>query len=235
MNKSLTEFIGNVKGGLAKVTHYDVVITKPKVVTSNFFDNNMIQKIMLFCDQTQLPGLNISTTPLRVYGEAREMPYEKLFDPVNLSFYIDKEMKVKMFFDEWISNIQNPFSRTFNYYRQYITDVDIIVYDISNKPQYKVTLYEAYPKTVASIQLDYANKDIMKLAVTMQYKYWRSVPLTSAYGPTSANNLPGEFKGLASSGISIPISYFDNQSQFQNTFAQAVSSDFSQWWNNINT
>ena len=233
MNKSLTEFIGNVKEGLAKNTHYDVVLGKPKVVTSNYFDGAMLQKIMLFCDQTQLPGVNISTTPLRVYGESREMPYEKLFDPVQLSFYVDKQMKVKMFFDEWFAGIQNQYSRTFTYYKEYVTDMDIIVYDVANMPQYKITLYEAYPKTMGAVQLDYSNKDIMKLQVTMQYKYWRSSPMTTGLAPSIANNLPAELASVGRSGISIPTSYFDNQGEFQKNVAQAAIQGFSNFWNTL--
>jgi hypothetical protein len=235
MNKSLNDFIGQVKSGLANNNHYDIVIKKPKVVTSNLFNNETMQKILLFCDQTQLPGINISTTPIRHYGEAREMPYERLFDPVNLSFYVDREMKVKLFFDEWIQNIQNSYSRTFNYYKEYITDIDIITYDRGNLPQYKVTLYEAYPKTVSAIQLDYANRDVMKVAVTMQYKYWRSSLFTSATGNNRGNLLPAQFASVAKSGIQIPSVYFDDQAQFQNNVARAVSTDFSQWWSNLNT
>lgn len=235
MNKSLNDFIGEVKNGIANNSHYDVVIKKPTVVTSNLFNNQMIQKILLFCDQAQLPGVNVSTTPIRHYGEAREMPYERLFDPITLSFYVDKQLKVKMFFDEWIQSIQNSYSRTFNYYNQYTTDMEIIVYDRMNLPQYKVQIYEAYPKTIGAVQLDYASKDIMKLSVTMQYKYWRSDPYVSSVGPDKASLLPAEFASVAKSGISIPSIYFDNQAQFQNNVAKAISADFSQWWSNLNT
>ena len=233
MNRTLTDFIANVKGGLAKNTHYDVIIPTPKVVTSNMFNGEMLQKIMLFCDQTQLPGVNISTTPLRVYGEAREMPYEKLFDPVQLSFYVDKEMRIKMFFDEWMGGIQNQDSRTFTYYKHYTTNIDIIVYDTMNNPQYKVTLYEAYPKTMGSIQLDYSNKDIMKLQITMQYKYWRSTPMTTAIGPAIMANLPAELQQVAKGGITIPTTYFDNQAEFQRTVASAAIAGFTNFWNSL--
>lgn len=236
MNKTLNDFIGNVKDGMANNSHYDVVISKPRVVTSNLFDNNAIEKVMLFCDQTQLPGLNISTTPIRTYGEAREMPYDKLFDPVNLSFYIDKEMKIKMFFDEWIQNIQNPFSRTFTYYRDYVTDIEIITYDMSNFPRYRVKLFEAYPKTLNAIQMDYNNKDVMKMSVTMQYKYWRSDPI-AASGTNQYNaQLPEELRGISSSGVPVPSIYFDNQAEFQKNAAQAMAmtTNFSQWWSTLN-
>ena len=37
-----------------------------------------------------------------------------------------------------------------------------------------MALYECYPKSINSIQLDYSAKDVMKINVTMQYKYWLS-------------------------------------------------------------
>ena len=33
---------------------------------------------------------------------------------------------------------------------------------------------EAYPKSVGAVQMDYSSKEIMKIDVTMMFKYWRA-------------------------------------------------------------
>jgi hypothetical protein len=210
MNKSLKDAIGIINQGLARNSHYDVVINKPGVVVSTLFDYQAIQKIGLLCESAQLPGMNLSTAGTRTYGEVREMPYEKLYDPLTLQFLVDKEMKVKLFFDEWMGGIQNSYTRTFAYYEEYVTDMEIIVYDVSNYPRYTVTLYEAYPKTIASVGLDYSNKEVMKLSVTMQYKYWRTEIMTS---PSSVSKGVNVINGAAGpSGVAIPSSRFNTPS-----------------------
>ena len=135
-----------------------------------------LQKILLFCDQIQLPGTNYSTTQNRMFGEFREVPYEKLYDNITMSFYVDVDMKVKSLFDDWSNLISNPVTKTYNYYNTYITDMHIEVQDINDKTRYEMTLFECYPKTISSIQMDYAAKDVMKISIGMQYKNWIASP-----------------------------------------------------------
>jgi len=170
----LKDFISEIKrGSLARSNRYAVIFTPPSRVNLG-----SLRKVLLFCDQIQLPGVNYSTTQIRTFGEFRETPYEKLYDNLTMSFYVDNDMKIKGLFDEWIGSIQDPITRTFSYYDQYISEMKIEVQDLQNKTRYEMTLYECYPKNIGSIQLDYANKDYMKMQVTMQYKYWTATPIS---------------------------------------------------------
>ena len=173
--KPIQQFVSQVKsGGIARTNRYAVVITPPVALQSG-----SLQNIMLFCDQVQLPGANYSTVQNRTFGEFREVPYEKLYDSLSLSFYVDTDMKVKQLFDNWLNIISSPETRTYNYYNNYISKMVIEVQDINDKKKYQVTLEECYPKNIGTIQLDYASKDVMKLTVQMQYKYWKATPVTN--------------------------------------------------------
>jgi hypothetical protein len=181
----LDQFIANIKnGGLSRSNRYVVNIAKPFAV-----DDVIYRQILLYCDQAQLPGVNYSTIQNRSYGEFREVPYEKLYGDVNMSFYVDKDLYVKEFFDKWINSIQDTNSRAFNYYDQYTTKISIDVQDLNDNSKYRVTLHECYPKTISPIQLDYSAKDVMKMQVVMQFKYWESflINSTSANMDTSAS------------------------------------------------
>jgi hypothetical protein len=172
--KPIQEFISQVKsGGMARTNRYAVLFTPPSGVSPA-----SLQKIMLFCDQVQLPGANFSTVQNRTFGEFREVPYERIYDNITMSFYVDTEMKVKELFDNWQNVIANPQTRTYNYYNNYITNMVIEVQDLNDNTRYAVTLWECYPKTVGSIQLDYNSKDVMKISIGMQYKYWTAEPVS---------------------------------------------------------
>lgn len=182
----IKDFIAQVKsGGLARNNRYAIIFVPPVAVTSSGAgagvvtapDYGSLTKILLFCDQAQLPGLNYSTIQNRTYGEFREVPYEKLFDTTSFSFYVDADFKVKQLFDEWLGGIQNPVTRNFNYYKNYTTNLVIEVQDLNDKTRYEMTLWECYPKNIGSVQLDTAGKDVMKVQVTMQYKYWTATPV----------------------------------------------------------
>lgn len=167
---SIQQFIADIKTkGLSRSNRYSVFFSPP--VT---FQNTNLLSIMLLCDQATLPGASFSTTQNRSFGEFREVPYEKLYDSATFSFYVDKELQVKYMFDQWINSIQDPVTRKFNYYDSYTTDLSIDVQDLVDQTRYTVNMFECYPKSISSIQLDYAAKDIMKVSVSMQYKYWTS-------------------------------------------------------------
>ena len=159
------------KAGLARNNRYRIVLTKPKSLESNktIFD---IPKLQLYCEQVNLPGLNVNTFGTRTYGETREAPYEFNYEPINLTFYSDTEMNIKYFFDAWIKSIQKGNSRTYNYYNDYTCPMKIIVQNIDDEEIYKVTLHEVFPKITMPILLDYGSKDVMKVSVTLEYKYW---------------------------------------------------------------
>jgi len=173
-NKPINRFISEIRSsGLARHNRFAVLFTPPAGVNPD-----ALQKVLLFCDSVQLPGVNFSTVQNRTFGEFRETPYEKLYDNLSMTFYVDNDMKVKALFDDWIDTIQNPMTRTFNYYNNYISNMTIEIQDLNDKTRYRMTLWECYPKNIGTIQLDASNKEVMKVQVTMQYKYWSAVPVS---------------------------------------------------------
>jgi len=163
----INEFVAQVKrGGLSRTNRFHVLFQPP------FLDPTQVGLVGLLCDQVQLPGTNYSTTQNRVFGEFRETPYERLYEPISMSFYVDRAMAVKDLFDQWMVNIQDPETRLFNYYSNYITDITVFVEDLENGTRYKVTMFEGYPKSVGGIQLDTSSKDVMKMNVSFVYKYY---------------------------------------------------------------
>jgi hypothetical protein len=166
----IKEFVSQVKsGGLARTNRYAVIMTLPFV-----FNSDVTKRALMYCDQIQLPGTNFSTTQNRTFGEFRETPYEKLYEHINMSFYVDRDMLIKDMFDQWQNSIYDPETRVFNYYNSYVTDMTIEVQDNKDAPHYYVTLHECYPKSVGAVQLDYASKDVMKLSVSIAYKWFEA-------------------------------------------------------------
>jgi hypothetical protein len=202
-NSPLNKFISKVKqDGLARTNRYTVLF-------GGMASAGLNQKldILLLCDQVQIPGTNFNTSDMRTYGEVRKTPYERLYEDVNMSFYVDTNMQVKKFFDDWMNRIQNPTTRNFNYYDSYVQDITIEVQDLKNQSRYGIKLYEAFPKSIGAVQLDYAGKDIMKLSVNFAYKYY----LVGNYLPIRDND-------LASAGFSPWVFQGDTPSKYSPIF-----------------
>lgn len=167
------DFIAEIKTrGLARTNRYTVDFHPPKAMSEN------VKRMLLFCTSASLPGINFASTPNRSYGETRDIVYDRMFDPVTLTFHVDRAMTIKTIFDDWHSYIINPSDRTMGWYNDYVTPLTIRIQDLEDKTTYMCVLYEAYPKTIAPIELNAAdNNDTIKLAVTFQYKYWYSIPI----------------------------------------------------------
>lgn len=168
---NLNEFIATIKtGGLARANRFSVVIPFPSA------RGGEPRKVLILCDSATMPGVTMATAQQRIWGEVREMPYEAIYDTVTFSFYVDTNLGVKNLFEEWFQLIRNPTSRAFNYYNSYITDVQIMVHPINDNETavHTVTLYEAYPKILQPVTLDYSSKDVMKYSVSMNYKWYET-------------------------------------------------------------
>ena len=197
-NSPLNDFISNVKhNGLARNNRFIVgIFAGPDSQVINLGTDGVMRDALLMCDQVQLPGTNFNTSDMRTYGEVRKAPYERLYEDINMSFYVDTAMTVKILFDNWMTYIQNPGTRNFNYYDEYTADIVIEVQDIKNQSRYAIKLFEAYPKSIGAIQLDHANKDIMKLSVNFAYKYYQigsqEISSTDVDGGFSPYNFLGD-------------------------------------------
>lgn len=201
----IKDFVAQVKSkGLARTNRFAVVFTPPSKVSASSLKN-----VLLFCSNATLPGTNYSTVQNRTYGEFREVPYEKLYDTCNLEFYVDTELQVKKLFDDWINAIQDPTSRNFSYYNDYVSNMLIEVQDLNDKTRYQMVLRECYPKSISSIQLDQGSRDVMKIQVQMMYKYYTSTPVDGlAGGETISTSMIDKF--------------MDNFSGFQEKFNKGL-------------
>lgn len=222
MNK-LEEFISHIKTGLAKPTHFEVLIARPPSLLIEPLNSN-IRKIFLFCEQAQLPGVSFETNQVRSYGESKDVPYAKLYEHINLSFYVDSGFLVKDFFDSWMKVIQDPITRDFKYATTYLAPtIEITVQDAQDTDRYRCTLYNAFPKSISAVQLDYAGKDVMKLQVAISYQYAENTVLGN-YAQTADSNIASITPALPSydygynSFSEIPQNYFNNFVGFQDQF-----------------
>lgn len=167
---SLNQFLSKVKTeGLLTGTHYYVI-----------FGDQVGREVSLMCDGVNLPGLNNATTEIRLFGENREVPYIPMYANLELSFISDREMRVKQYFEQWSNAVVNKTTRSVGYYSDYTKQVDIIVTDKAGEAVYCARVFEAYPKNIQDIRFGFDNKDIVRVNVSLAFKYWTQIPIDSA-------------------------------------------------------
>ena len=200
------DFIAEIKTkGIARTNRFTVDFSPPKAMPET------TKRMLLFCEKASLPGINFATTANRSYGETREVVYDRMFDPVTLTFHVDRNMSVKNIFDVWSQHIINPIDRSVGWYSDYVTPMTIRIQDLEDKVTYLVQLFDAYPKTIGAVSLDAQNNnDTMRLDVTFQYKYWYASVITQdPY--TKLEKTSGGFRG-----------YLDNFTGFQEKYMKGL-------------
>lgn len=186
---SLNEFISKVKSeGLLTGTHYFVI-----------FGDETGKEVSLMCDSVNLPGLTNATTEIRLFGENREVPYIPIYANLELSFIADRKMVVKQYFEQWSNAVVNKTTRSVGYYSDYTRQLDIIVTDKESKAVYCARVFEAYPKAIQDIRFGFDNKDIVRVNVSLAFKYWMQIPLDDAGNEIS--NKPELFRNTQSQSV----------------------------------
>lgn len=95
-----------LKVGLVTPSNFLVKFTPPAGVISDSERAKLLGKeVAYLCGAAQLPGMRVATTSLRRhnYGNITKMPYDIMFDDIELTFYVDAaEAKSLELFHQWI-------------------------------------------------------------------------------------------------------------------------------------
>ena len=215
--------------GFARPTRYLVVIHPPqgdkikntyqKNPHADEFDmtpgrndlesGEMKRNVGMMCNKVTLPSRDVNTTKHITYGPGREMPYAYSF-PGNIecTFYGDKFLRQRMFFENWQKKIFDIETHNMNWYEDYVGTMDI--YQLGSfaaeqdrdRVTYAVRLYEVYPQTIGSMEMSYGATDsIHSIPITLNFRTWKNLTIDqvngmsvgSAFGPMPTIKPSGEF------------------------------------------
>jgi len=157
----------------------------------------MARNVAMMCSKITLPSRDVNTKSHTTYGPKREMPYAYSFSgTVEGSFYGDKYLRQRAFFEEWQKLIFDNNSHNMKYYNDYVGEMDILqlgAFDSDNDRDrivYGVRLYEVYPQTIGSIEYSYdATDQIVNVPVTLNFRYWRNLTLDQIGNATIGSNI----------------------------------------------
>lgn len=186
------------KGGLARTNRFQVIFTPPSVsllnlnpevlvgslVSGSFKVKNLIndpRDISLLCVSAQLPGRQITTADYIAEKQAVPQVQSIIDEDVTLKFMLTNDYYMKIMFDNWVNSIVDLDKYRVGYKKDFAVDVIIQQLNDKNIPVYGVRLENAFPTTVAAIELDNSSENtIQELSVTFSYdKYEPEGPVSS--------------------------------------------------------
>jgi len=197
MTFAVSDLRAALASGVARPNKYQVTFHAP-------FGSVWDRELSVLCADAELPGRHINTTAQMIYGVQRKMPYGVLYDDLTLSFICSNWMVERKYFDAWQSFITNPTNNYFNYYDKYKSDILIVHLDDVGTGHYGVLVEEAYPLTIQSQPLSYAdNNNNLRLTVTFAYRRWRNAS-DIAQSKFVTNGIPETVRGGNGPGPQLP-------------------------------
>ena len=129
-----------------------------------------------FAESVSFPGQNVRSTPdLLRYGPQREHAQAFTYGPINMTFMCTTGQPEKKFFENWQDFIIAKNSWEAKFYKDYICDIELNSLDMNSNETYKVTIYEAFPKTINAQEFSYSSADSYQtVSVEFSYRWWES-------------------------------------------------------------
>ena len=155
--------------------------------------NQTLENVDMMCNKVTMPYRDINTATARTYGPAREMPYAYQYSAnIECSFYGDKFLRQRMFFENWQKKIIDIGSHNMRYYDEYVGSMDIMQLgqfdskqDDDARVTYAVRLFEVYPQTVGSYDYTYASENEQVIVpITLNFRTWANLTIDQINGAT---------------------------------------------------
>lgn len=137
----------------------------------NGLDPRRMEELAFNCDTSQLHGSGIASIEQRYIGAVRKMPYARFFTDITFTFYCTKDQREYKFFHAWHDLIYPTDTNQVEYYENFIGDIKVIQLDKSDKEVMETSITEAWPLSIAPVELNYADVNVVqKLTVTFAWK-----------------------------------------------------------------
>jgi len=145
-----------------------------------------IENVDMMCNKVSMPSRDVQTKSHIMYGPKREMPYAYGYSgEIELSFYGDKFLRQRMFFENWQKKIMNIQTHNMNYYDNYVGSMDIMQLgqfdskqDDDARVTYAVRLFECYPQTIGTYDYTYgSSNELVNLPITMNFRTWANLTI----------------------------------------------------------
>lgn len=160
--------------GYLKANRYKLKMALPSSSTlGRKYTNEAMELINSNCNSVNLPGTDISTFEWSSKSAPIKLPYQRTYNPLVLSFYVDKDNLVRQFFEDWINIIWNPETYDFNFLDEYSITLTIEVLNDKNETISTYVVDHCYPLKIDDISVSYADGELQKCTATLTYNTYK--------------------------------------------------------------
>lgn len=214
-NFNLDKFRSTIlRDSLARTNRFEVIITPPSKLRGSAIA--VSQLASLYVEQVSFPMLNIASKGFKIFGPTYQRPFTSEYggEGISITFHVDRDMRIKKYFDDWMHTIVDPEDFTVGYPADYTTNINIRQLNELDNVTYEIDLLEAFPRNMNLMELNNASSNqTHRLNILFAYRYWKEVgasnpnvipqPISSPQIPRINSSLP------VPNGISVTTPYND--------------------------
>ena len=136
------------------------------------------RRVQAFCSAITMPSREAVQKEIRHNGPVRKFVYNYTTPEVTATFYTDKFMRERTFFEIWQKAAFSNLTHNINYYNDYVAPIDIMALGQYASRQerddvtYAVRLLECYPKIISDVSFSHDTNAIQTFEVTFSFRNW---------------------------------------------------------------
>ena len=136
------------------------------------------RRVQAFCREIAMPNREAVQKDIRHNGPPRSIVYDYTSADITATFYTDKFMRERTFFEIWQKAAFSNTTHNFNYYDNYVSPVDIYALgsfasrDERDDITYGVRLFDCYPKTISEVTFSHDANEVQTFTVTFSFRNW---------------------------------------------------------------
>ena len=146
-------------------------------------DNENTQKtdgrrVRAFCNAINMPDREIVMKEVKHNGPARNIAYDFKSGDVNATFFADKFLRERTYFELWQKSAISTANFNYNYYNDYVSNLNIFQLGQYASRQerddvtYGVQLLDCFPKTLGPVEYSAEANVVQTFNVTFSFRYW---------------------------------------------------------------
>jgi|TARA_B110000459_G_scaffold12181_1_gene12125 hypothetical protein len=173
---------GDINGGVGNVSStmtdetYDSFFTAEDMNAMHIANAKRVQA---FCSAIEMPDREIVTKEVR-HGNAppRNVAYDMKTQEITATFYADKFLRERSYFEAWQSAAFSNKSYNLNYFKNYVTDMRIYQLGSFESRQerdeitYGVQLMECLPTSISKVEYSHDENQVQTFSVTFKFTNW---------------------------------------------------------------
>ena len=179
-SSNVSSFIQRVGQGV-KPNMFMVDVNFPGSLSKSADD---LETTNIMCKSAALPGSNLGVIEVPFRGTTVKIAGDRTFDTWTVTFFNDKDFKLRAFFEEWANKINTHEANTSELFTPnnstgYTADLKVKQLEKDDTTTGSIlrqyTLFYCFPTNVSQIDLAYdSNDQIEEFTVEWQYSYFKA-------------------------------------------------------------